>query len=187
MKRRLFIAINLPEDIKTTISDKLSKLPEIPGAKIVKKDNWHFTLIFLGYQPEETFTGIIKSMAETLKNQQAPEIETLDISYGPLVNSPRMLWLNGTENTSKNLGILKNLLEEELIKNGVNFKHEYRPFKAHLTLSRFFGGSKQKLPLLAPSENKLRFSFIPESLDLMESNLMKYGAEYSILQRINFK
>lgn len=103
-----------------------------------------------------------------------------------------MIWLTGTKQTSKILGEIKDKLEDELVKNGVRFKRDKRPFNGHLTLARFqFNFGKSNLPKLdnikevgLPDIENL--SFTAKSLDLMESRLKRTGAEYEILQSIDF-
>ena len=52
MKHRIFIAINLPEDIRKKLSEFPAKWPELP-VRWTKKENIHITLVFLGYLSEE--------------------------------------------------------------------------------------------------------------------------------------
>ena len=186
--RRLFLAINIPDDIKKKISKKVSLLePLIPGAKFVGEENWHITLVFLGQQPDEALLPIIGSMKSSASRSSCPEINLSDISYGPLNGTPRMVWLNGDKNISKTLSSLKTSLEDELIKNGVRFKLENREFNTHITLAKFSEISRNNLANLDGSFKDLNWFFEAESLDLMESRLSGNSAKYEILQRIEFK
>ncbi|MDP3015120.1 MAG: RNA 2',3'-cyclic phosphodiesterase [bacterium] len=212
--RRLFIAINLPENIKEAIEeivndlkismnqhvDQLNQQIEI---RFLPKENWHLTISFLGYQPidadlrgQSTLTAIIESIKEAAKKFSAAKIEFKKIMLAPPNKSPRMIWLSGTKETSKILGVIKTKLENELIKNRVQFKKENRGFNCHLTLARFpvplqkyenIRLSKKLIPRLGVIyEKQLPISFDAQSLDLMESRLKRTGAKYEILASISF-
>ena len=186
--RRLFLAINIPKDIKQKIAKKRDVLESlVPGVRFVGKENWHITLVFLGEQSDEAILPIIKSMKDLIPSFTSPEINFSDISYGPLKGAPRMIWLNGDENTSKTLSVLKTQLEDELIKNGVRFKLENRGFRTHITLAKFSEDQRSSLPDLGGEFKGLNWFFEAEGLDLVESHLSGKGAEYEVLQRIEFK
>lgn len=185
--RRLFLAINIPKDIKQKILKKRELLQSlIPGVKFIGEENWHITLIFLGQQGDEALLPIIKSMKDLVSSFPCPEINFSDISYGPIGGTPRMIWLNGDEKTSKTLSSLKITMEDELIKNRVRFKLENREFCTHLTLAKFSETLRTDLVDLGGQFQNLDWFFQAESLDLVESRLSGRGAEYEILQRIEF-
>ena len=185
--KRLFLAINIPKDIKLKIAQKRDLLESlIPGLRFVGEENWHLTIVFLGEQADEAFLPIVKSMRDLVPKFVCPEINLCDISYGPLKGTPRMIWLNGNENTSKTLSDFKIKLEDELIKNGVRFKLENREFLAHLTLAKFSEPMRNKLSELGKEYTDLNWFFEAESLDLMESRQSGKGTEYEVLQRIEF-
>ena len=65
MRHRIFIAINLPEDIKKKLTDYQAKWLELP-CRWTKKENLHITLMFLGYLSDEELLEILKILAESL-------------------------------------------------------------------------------------------------------------------------
>jgi 2'-5' RNA ligase len=185
--RRLFIAINIPEDIKSNIAKKNDVLESLlPGARYTGKENWHLTIVFLGWQPDEAVMPIIEAMNETVKKFSAPEISFSDISYTPADGAPRMVWLNGSEKTSKSISPLKEFLEDSLLNEKVRFKLENRKFNSHVTLNRFSDISKKDLPELGEKFKGFNWQFMAGSLDLMESHLSRGGSRYEILQRVEF-
>ncbi len=188
---RLFIAINLPEEIKNKIEEAMKKInPELSQkidnypAHFSPKKNWHLTITFLGYQPQETVNSVLESIKETTTYFNPPKIDFENISYGPLDSPARMVWLVGAEKTSRTLAELKIKLEDALIKNGVKFKQEKRAFSTHVTLVRF-REPLGRLPdrLITP----LSLSFEAQSLDLMESHLKRAGSEYETVSQFAFK
>jgi len=195
--KRLFIAINLPEQLKNSIAQIITDLDADMRRRSVKestfrwipKEQWHLTITFLGYQPDEAIGSILKSIKQTvfdysniLKNNR---IVFEKIILAPPGKTPRMIWLDTTKETSKTLGIIKNKLEDELVKNGVRFQRENREYHAHLTLARF------RSPLITAdiislNQRSSQLAFYAKSLDLMESHLKPTGAEYEILAKVDF-
>ncbi|MBI4991871.1 MAG: RNA 2',3'-cyclic phosphodiesterase [Candidatus Harrisonbacteria bacterium] len=184
MKKRLFIAINLPEDVK----DKIEKAVEeirykfINDVRFLSRDNWHITITFLGDQDDKSLPAIIQSMKGATSGFQQPIIRFADIDYGPKGKPPRMIWLNGAAESAKDLDVLKRNLDDGLVENGVIFKKERRHFNIHITLARF--SFSEDLPVI---KSDFKTSFQAKSLDMMESRFLRSGAEYNLLQTMAFK
>lgn len=184
--KRLFIAINLPISAKARIREAVEKLEKIfPNERFVSYENWHLTVSFLGYQPDEVIIPILEAMKETSADFPAPEIKLEKIILAPPdKKEKRMIWLSGSAETSKSLGEIKDKLEEKLIENKVSFRLENRQFNSHLTLSRFQEPFRDSGNIALPDFRPV--VFIPESLDLMESHLKRSGAEYELLSKFDF-
>ena len=210
--KRLFIAINLPPHLKKIIAKSVDNLisircgglpDEAKNIRWLSPENWHLTISFLGYQPDEAIGPILESIKETVKehsnilknvgmstDQRGVRVEFEKIIWAPPDKPARMIWLTGTKETSKKLDEIKNHLENELIKNDVKFQPENRSYNAHLTLARF-----QPAPINMDTisinqflnQHKSALSFQAQSLDLMESHLKRTGAEYEILTSVNFQ
>ncbi len=179
--KRLFIAINLPDNIKNVIEKSLNDLPKLAGEiRFLSRKNWHLTISFLGYQPDEAIGPILASIKETAKNFPAPTIKFEKVIWAPPDKPARMIWLTGSKETSKSLGEIKEYLEDSLVKNGVRFRIENRQYNAHLTLARF-NFMKPELIKEVGLPNIENLSFEAESFDLMESQLKRTGAEYEVL------
>lgn len=151
---------------------------------ITSSDNFHITLVFLGYQEDGAILPIIRSMQDIASGIRVPDVVLDNISYAPPKGVPHMIWLNGTKETSKGLAALKVSLEDELIKNGVRFKLENRKFNSHITMARLVEIPKADLLEIDAGFKGFDWSFVPESIDLMESHLSGRGARYEVLQRI---
>src|SRR3989344_9672676 len=102
MKRRLFIAINLPDSIKNKIAAELEKIRYdfTDEVRFLGRENWHITVTFLDYQSNEAMDAITSAMHLIAAGQQELEINFENIPYGPHGGPPRMLWLNGTRPAS---------------------------------------------------------------------------------------
>lgn len=157
--KRIFIAINLSEEIKKELSSFPAKWPELP-VRWTKKDNLHITLKFWGYISNEELAEICQKTKE-LTSKHRPFTVTLNkICYGPPKKSPpRMVWAVG-----------------EKIK-----EFDFTP---HITLGRIQTWQWQQIePEERPEINEeINLSFEVNSIEVMESALKKGGPKYTILE-----
>ncbi len=183
MKKRLFVAVNLPEKTKDIIEKELEKIKYdfTDDVRFVNRENWHITVTFLGDQEDEAVLPILESMKEAAGRFGPFKIDLTNLNYGPPGKAPRMIWLNGSAQSASALGEIKNVLEDNLADRGVLFKSDYKKFSLHITLARLF--SANQLPDI---NKKLQISFEANSLDLMESTLFSSGSKYENLQQVNF-
>jgi len=82
MRHRIFIAINLPEDVKRNLLDCQNKWLELP-CRWTKKENLHITLMFLGYLSDEELLEVLKITKEVASRNPAFSINLKKILYGP--------------------------------------------------------------------------------------------------------
>ena len=176
MRHRIFIAINLPENIKKKLADYQSKWPNLP-ARWTKKENLHITLTFLGDTADEELVEILKMTKETAEEHEPFFINLKKIIYGPKKGSPRMVWAEGEK--SKELGKLSAELKSE---GGI----AHAP---HITLARLKTWEfKQMEPEERPEINKdINLSFEVNSIEVMESELKRGGPKYIILESMPLK
>jgi len=183
MRHRIFIAINLPENIKQKLADFQSKWPELP-IRWTKKENLHITLVFLGSLSDEELFEICKITKEVASKNQPFSINLNKIFYGPPKKMPpRMVWVEGEK--SKGLTQLKNDLENAL-SGSTNSRHqkETRPFSPHITLGRI---RQWEFKSIEPEERPnvkqdISLGFEVSSIEVMESFLKRGGPEYTILE-----
>jgi 2'-5' RNA ligase len=183
MKRRVFIAIPLPREVKEEIAGKLHKMERILAGQMrfIPDENWHITVSFLGWQ-EETVLPIIEGVLDSLLPIHKIVVRITGLSYGPVGGKPRMIWANTDRNTSDTLGNLKEKVENEFKKGGILWEQdEYPSFNGHITLARRSRDAAGHLP---PLNEKLGISFEMSSIDLMESHLSRSGAEYELLHSV---
>ncbi len=184
MRHRIFIAINLPGDIKKRLVDYQSKWPELP-IRWTKKENLHITLIFLGYLFDQELFEVLKITKEVASRNPSFSINLNKICYGPPKKMPpRMVWVLGKE--SQELGTLQRDLENSLLNLGINQlkKEEARPYAPHITLGRFRQWEFRRIePEERPEvDEDIDLSFEVNSIEVMESQLKRGGAEYAALE-----
>ena len=93
-KHRIFIAINLPEDIKKTLTDEQKKWQELftpyqtessgaGPARWVNSENIHITLVFLGHLDDEELVEVCKITKEVASRNSPFQVVLNKICYGP--------------------------------------------------------------------------------------------------------
>lgn len=190
--KRLFVAINLPPDVKKAIADIQNSISKnyprsFSNVRWVPPENWHFTIVFLGYESDDSIVDIQRAIGNFIAQSSGykdKKIELEKIIYGSIGRTPRMIWIKTTQASSKILGEIKNQLELELEKNGVNWQRENRSYEGHITLARFQPKSSTDLPAV---EQMINLNFPIKSLDLMQSILKPTGAVYEKLFGIDLK
>ncbi len=136
---RLFIAVEITEEIKDLIEEDISRLKRM-GGKItwVKREALHITLKFLGEVSPDRVESIERAM-----DRAASKIREFDLDvegYGKFPVGParpRVLWV-GVKDPLE-ITHLQEVLEDELLKEG--FQKETRAFHPHITMGRVKGTS----------------------------------------------
>jgi 2'-5' RNA ligase len=183
MRRRIFIAINLPQEIKNKLISYQREWPELP-VRWIMADNLHITLVFIGYVSDEELLETCKTAKEVAKRHSPFSITINRICYGPIKKMPpRMIWAVGEK--SQEFASLKNDLDKSLLDSGgVRFSPERREFSPHITLGRIRQWEWRRIePEERPVvDRELNLTFQVASIEVMESKLKRGGAEYAILE-----
>lgn len=124
---RLFIAIELPENVKKALA---KVRVDIPGARWVPAEQIHLTLAFLGEVDEITLTRLI----EALGRIRTPEFQLCFSGSGcfPNLHRPRVLWL-GLKQDAHLLDLACRVREAV---QACGILQDDRPFSPHITLAR---------------------------------------------------
>ncbi len=191
MKHRIFIAINLPEDIKETLLDYQNNHQDVP-AKWVPRENLHITAVFIGDADDNNLPLLHKTIERATKGYKRFNIGVKSIGYnfsnlgkgGIKVNSiPRMIWASG-ESNKEFITLCDNLCKTLANLSGVKIRAENREIIPHITLARIKELEWRRIePEERPEvEESIEHSFEVGSVELMESILKKTGPEYKILE-----
>lgn len=179
---RLFIAIEIPNEIKTRLAalqDDLRRAEADVGW--TRPENLHLTLKFLGEIAERRSDEIAAICAATAA--QFPPF-TLSLSAPgafPNWRQPRVLWagLAGEVEIARRMGAR---LEEQLAAAGL--AREEKTFQLHLTVGRVKSNrNARQLLALADAYRLPALSFIVREIVLMKSELHPAGARYTPLAR----
>jgi RNA 2',3'-cyclic 3'-phosphodiesterase len=184
-RARLFVALDLPDDVRAGIVDWQRTALSDPALRPVSPESLHITLVFLGYQAEKEVRKIAKT-AFAVGDMAAPAVEIAREALGLPRNRPRLIALDAR---SEETVVLQKRVEENLVEAGY-YEPEKRPFWPHLTVARVkpeARGSRKPAqirnqPHQLP-EHMFRF-FRPTRLVLFRSHLRRTGAEYESLAEL---
>jgi len=184
-KKRLFIAINLPENVKKRLADwqgnMSTRLRQDSGElNWVRKGNIHITLVFIGYATDDETYDIAKRMGTVAKRHKPFSIKLEKIITGPPNKMPRMFWVHGEK--SQELVDLHNDLQDEIQQlSGI----KYNAYHPHINLARFKYSIAQEIKSLGWQEDIFKAEIPVDSIELMQSDLHRSGPEYTILELVN--
>ena len=188
---RSFIAIELPEEVKTGLNRLQTelKLPRHNFVKWVATEGIHVTLKFLGNIYPEKVAEITKVMEQASQGSVPFQLEISEVGAFPNLRQPRVLWL-GIRGDIDKLVAWQQRIDSGLVPLG--FAKETRPFTPHLTLARLREGVSPgdrrdfgELVIKTPVE--VNFKVNVNSLSLIKSQLLPGGAVYSRLAEVKLK
>jgi len=149
---RVFIAINLPEDIKEELVRYQDRHFDLEAAQWTKKENLHITLEFIGNASDEDLEDIFKKTEELAKKMPLFEISLNKISYFPDNRMPRYIFATDGR---------------------------YHVTLARIRQWEWRKISPEERPDI---KEELNLSFKPKSIEVMESFLKREGPEYRVLK-----
>ena len=180
MRRRVFIAIKLPEGVKKKLGSFQLKWPELP-CRWTKKDNLHITLEFLGYLIDEEVVELCQRTRQIASEKPPFTVKLTKICYGPTDKKPiRSLSAQRSSHRSPrpSSGVAPRMLW------AIGDKIKEFNIIPHITLGRLkMLQFRQMEPEERPeiSEN-IDLSFEVNSIEVMESRLKRNGPDYTILE-----
>lgn len=124
---RLFVAIDLPEEVRQNVWGLYS---ELPAAHWVDRQQLHLTLRFIGEADDKTFGQLKEALASVRSTPFPLALTGLGTFPG---GQPRVLWVGIEENEP--LRLLQENVEMAVIAGGG--APEHRPFSPHITIARF--------------------------------------------------
>lgn len=175
---RLFIALNLPADVRDALYTATAPL-RAAGFPVrwVRAESLHVTLKFLGWVRPERVDEIREAMAGAAANSQPFELHVGRIGAFPSLRRPRVLWV-GVEATPPLRGLKQDL---EWAFAALGFETELRAFQPHITLGRAVreAGAGDFRQLEAVLADVAAEAVAPvREIDLMRSHLSPSGARY---------
>jgi RNA 2',3'-cyclic 3'-phosphodiesterase len=191
---RLFVALDIPDAIRTAIEQYVDELRRLaPDAKWVRAESYHVTLKFIGEWKRD-----VKEVISALETIQSPAIDIAfrNCGFFPNARAPRVFWVG--IHADGNLVPLAQQVDAACSKLGI--ASEDREYSPHLTLARSGSGSprpKRHEPM-APGMKRLaeRIAGMPApdfgtmhatEFFLYESKLSPGGAQYTKLKPFALK
>jgi 2'-5' RNA ligase len=183
---RLFIAIELPEELKGALVEIGREVAaRIPPRTVrwVQPAAMHLTVVFLGETPASKLVAIKEAMAAAAARVAKTSFRAIGVGCFPNPRRPRVVWV-GVEEAAGNLERIKLALDHELAPLG--FKPEKRRFSPHLTLGRVNKqASHQEAAELGRAVEGATLREVARvevtRIHLIRSDLRSTGAVYTVL------
>lgn len=178
-KKRIFVAINLPKEIKAKLAEVQSKMRDLP-VRWADPSNTHLTLWFCGWVEEGDIKNIEDKITEEIENVTPFEMEIGELGAFPDVEHPHIIWVGAKVPDS--IEDLFRKLNQWGKKKGFNC--DERKFSPHLTLGRLKERIRDFEGIIC-SLGKVEIGrFKADQIDVMESLLSKNGVKYKKLRGI---
>ena len=168
---RLFIALDLPDDLRDALAALQTRLPN--GARPVPEENLHLTLAFLGDQPDKA----IEAIHDGLETIRAPA-PSLMLGGASLFGGRRGQALALAADGGPPLRELHDRVMSRL--RGAGVQPDRRRFRPHVTLARLSGG-RDPAPALAALTGITLGPSKPHGFSLVQSTLHPDGALHETL------
>ncbi|HEX5713911.1 MAG TPA: RNA 2',3'-cyclic phosphodiesterase [Solirubrobacterales bacterium] len=181
---RLFVALDLPDEVKAGIATWGARELTDPALRPVAPENLHVTLAFLGSRPERDAERIAPLLARAAG--PAPVIDLGDPEPRPRANRPRLFALPAT---SPGAETMQARLVELLVADGL-YDAEKRSFWPHVTVARVraqSGRSRRPRTVERPPQKLppgLSEAFHGVRMTLYRSELQPLGARYVPLAQV---
>ena len=184
MKRRIFIAIDLPPELKARVAEITTQWRWLP-IRWLKPENWHITLVPPVYL-EDAELEVLTAALKRHRLGRAFVVRFSRVILAPPAVPARMIWLEGEAPVE--LAALKQKLEKAWagVRGLPPPKAGSRPAPSqtgmppslHVTLARFEAGELRELEQKTRVLGEVDFPFEVQELAIMESHLKPSGAEY---------
>lgn len=184
---RLFIAIELPETIRTAIAEVQERLKAGgPSANWTRPEGIHLTLKFLGDVDETRVPAIVRALEDAVRGAGPLTLGVAGAGAFPKGKVPRVLWLGVTGDTER-LASLQAAVEEAMTRLG--FEREARTFSPHLTLARIkFPKPRDNWQQAIDGIRAVELgTFEADHISLMQSELRRDGAVYTEVVRAELR
>ncbi len=170
--QKLFISIDVNDNIAGSLDDCVRGLPDLGEMRIVPAENYHITAHFIGYVSEETLTAIQNSVGQVALRSRSFVLRLKEITLAPPDRTKTMLWAIFEE--SEAFVELSDNLQKALRKFSENTKERI----PHITLVR----SRKPLRSIGHCPNIKRGDQIyVNQITLMESMEVQGGVYYKPL------
>ena len=182
---RCFIAIDIPDEIKTDLAKLQDSLRRQGGAvSWTRAEGIHLTLKFLGNVESDVIPQIAASLQDASRTVAPFSVVAEGVGCFPNSRRPRVLWV-GLDG-GKPLMEIQEAVEQAT--ESLGYEREHRKFHPHLTLGRV--RQPNGIDRLVKEMERLGFArheFTATEIRLMRSELRPTGAVYSELYSAKLK
>jgi 2'-5' RNA ligase len=179
---RLFVAADLPEDLRRRLAAIQAELRDITlPVRWVRPEGIHLTFKFLGQVQGERVAEIGRALEGAGRGVAPFRVHASGIGTFPERGNPRVLWV-GVGGDLEAAAQLRDAIERAL--GTIGFPPEGRDFRPHLTLGRVRGQAKGEWrPALERAARQAEGAFEVQDYVLFESRHDRSGAVYLPMRR----
>lgn len=183
---RLFVSIDLPDDLADAVADAQDRFADADGLRLVDPGNTHLTLFFLGEVDPDRQAGIEAALERAVADAGVTPFEMRVGGFGvfPTLDYISVVWAGirdggGVAETTQ----LAEATEREL--EALGFEGDDHAFTPHVTLARMDDARGKKLVQRVVRETDPDLgAFRVAELRLKQSTLTSDGPEYETLRAI---
>jgi len=188
---RAFIAVELPEGLKTELTGLKSLLKKTspPVVKWVDPNSIHITLKFFGEISEDSIDELMLALEESAQGVPLFKLEVSDVGAFPDLRRAQVVWV-GVKGEVDKIAQLQQRIESNTEQLG--FPRESRVFTPHLTIGRVRNeASLTERERLGKILTETKFTALTNietaAVNLMKSQLMPTGAIYTCIGQVKLK
>ncbi len=179
---RLFVSVDLPDDLAGAVADVQAELRPAAGLNFTDPEQAHVTLKFVGEVRPERAEIVTEAVADGVERAG---VDPFEVTYGGLGVFPSLEYISvvylGVENGGESLTRLHEAIEAEATAVGVDPEdHEFTP---HVTLARMnHGGGKKHVQQVVREQSPTVGTATVEAVHLTESHL-EDGPTYTTVEQ----
>ncbi len=177
---RLFIAIDLPTDVKERLGKVIELVRPDLDAKWVQPKNFHMTLKFLG----STSRTVFEPLADALESVDPFDIRISEFGAFPSPRRARVLWAGG-EDVGGRASSLASRIDK--VTAGFGFEKETRRFSPHVTLARLRHPGPVETVIAEMGATAFVATVPVDAIVLFRSRLKPTGPVYDVAATFPFK
>jgi len=176
---RLFIAADLPEEMKLQISTLVDKFRSpIRSVKWVREENIHITLYFLGEVAESDIEELKEIIESAVSGMHPFFTKVGEISAFPSPRRPRVLWV-GVNDPQQGLKSAYSAICDALQKSDLEVHREKKDYTPHITIGRVKGRFDRNIERILHTYQNQTFGEVHiKELVLFRSILQREGPRY---------
>jgi RNA 2',3'-cyclic 3'-phosphodiesterase len=181
---RLFIAVDLDDVAREAIAAEQKRLIAAIGGRgglrVVKPDQMHLTLVFLGHVDDARVPEITSAAGESIG--RAPfDLVFAGVGVFPPRGRPNVLWLGVADGAREAIAV-QHEMASRVQRFGVEL--EQRPFHPHLTLARWRDSRPaDRTRALDAATTRTIARIHVDHVTLYQSKLSPAGSTYSVVAR----
>jgi 2'-5' RNA ligase len=175
---RIFVAIDLPHDLKKEIFPVAKKISEEIPLRLVANEILHLTLVFLGERNENQVEQIKKALKSVTEGFSPFTLVLENLVVFPDNKRPRGIWFNLGGQKEKYFSLYKKVVDG-LLKSGLKLEEKYFEYSPHCTIGRF----PEKIKMPGNINQKINWvnlnkDFLVKKIILYQSKLSSSGPTY---------